>query len=350
MNARRSKLAPRQLVRLLAVVLVATGALSCVVVHRILGEDGSSASISATSGQPWRPDSAPSPGYANTAIPASPRVSRAETAVVRRLSGAFLNTEAYAEPVYFAPQGTPLRNVRCTRYTCVGGTSAPITGAEVVASGSDGQLVVVDTERRRTFEFYRVARDPDGSVRVASDGTVSAGSMNVVDLDGRGNETAAGERLNVTGSGLSRLFGVIRAPEVEAAATDPEGAISHALQVSLPITVNCAGSFRAPATKSDGGARGAQCVQEGSRIQLDPAYDCVRTEMLLGRAVCHALQTYGAFVIDNNGGTAMGLFGQNVASWPGGQRGYRRAGIDSDYTALRLPMDRLRVLSRWNGR
>ncbi len=349
MNAQGDKRKTRRWVCALGLVLVVAGVLSYVVAVQLRPEHGSSATITASSGRPWRPATAPSPGYANTKIPASPEISRTETSVVRRLSDAFLNIEAYAEPVYFAPVGTPLRAVRCIRYGCVGGTSAPITGREVVASGSDGQLVIVDTERRRSYELYRVARDPDGSVRLGSDGTVTAGSMSVVDVDGRGNKTAGGEKLNITGAGLSRLFGVIRAPEVDAAATDPEGAIPHALQVSLPVTANCAGAFRVPATKSDGRVRAGPCVEQGARLQLDPTFDCTQMKVPLARAVCHALQTYGAFVIDNNGGTGMGLFGQHVASWAEGQRDYRSAGIEGDYRTLDLPMERLRVLSRWDG-
>ena len=154
----------------------------------------------------------------------------------------------------------------CVKYGCVGGSSAPITGKEVVASGYDSQLVIVDRERRRSYEMYQVRKDADGTVKINTDGSVTVGSMSVVDLDGRGNKTADGRNLNITGAGVSRIFGVIRANEVRAAAKDPATAIRHALQVSLPTATNCSGAFRTPATKTDGRATSSSCVAEGARI------------------------------------------------------------------------------------
>ena len=82
-----------------------------------------------------------------------------------------------------------------------GGSSAPLTGNERVAPGSDSQVVVIDRERRRSYELWDVAKDADGTVKINGDGSVTAGSMSVVDLDGRGNKTAEGKNLNITGRG-----------------------------------------------------------------------------------------------------------------------------------------------------
>ncbi len=295
----------------------------------------------------WRPAECAAPGYANTRIPARPRLDAAGTSALRRVPSALLNIRDYTEPVTYPRLDTPVRRVRCTVHPCVGGDQVPLTGDEVVAGGTDAQLVVLDLARHRSYELWRVEREDDGTVRLSPDGSVAAGSMSVLDLDGRGDTTVTGEAPTVTGSGLSRMLGLVRAHEVEAARDRPRAAIPHALEVSLPAATNCRGTFRPPATKSDGQGR-PPCVLQGSRLQLDPSYDCSGLELPMAQAVCVALQRYGAFVTDN-GGENMQVYAQHEDSWPGGGRAYARAGIDGDYQDLGLPMDRMRVLRAWTG-
>lgn len=312
-------------------------------------DDPCLATLTADGGRPWRPAECADPGYANLRVPASPVVDADETPVLPELSGVLLNISSYAEPVYYASSSTPMRPTTCLAWGCVGGSSAPIRGDEVVAPGNDGQLVVVDVEKGRSYEMYDVVRDDDGTVLVNPDGSVTMGSMSVVDLHGRGDSTPDGERLNITGSGLSRIFGLIRAHEVRAAVDSPRTAIPHAVQVSLPGSMNCADTFRAPATKTDGGATTTPCVEEGARLYLSRAFDCLTVETALGRAVCFAMQRYGAYVIDNNGSQVMAVYGQQRDSWPTGAADYAAAGISRDYMELGLPVARIRVMSRWDG-
>ena len=189
------------------------------------------ANWAAWSGTPWRGGQCSPPGYTNHVIPSSPVLNSAETTKVRTIPDMMLNIDEYSEPVFQVTSGTPVRTVKCISYGCVGGSSAPIRGDEVVAPGTDGQLIVVDTAGRRSYEFYQTSRDADGTVKINADGTVTVGSMSIVDLDGLGNKTASGQNLNITGAGVSRMFGLIRASEVRAAATNPATAIPHALQV-----------------------------------------------------------------------------------------------------------------------
>ena len=162
--------------------------------------------LTTISGRPWAPVRCSGPSYVN-----SPVYSRAGR----------------------------LRPVLCSPGPCLGGSEAPITGDMVVAPGGDAQLVVVDTVR--------------------------AENMNVVDPDGDGTTTVDGAPLTITGAGVSRIFGLVRAPEVVAAVSSPQTAIPHALSVSLPTTMNCARRLRTPATKTDGVATTDRCVPEGSR-------------------------------------------------------------------------------------
>lgn len=311
---------------------------------------GSSATITQSGGVPWRPGDVSDPGYSNTLLTSSATNNSGETTLLRTLGGVLLNIDEYTEPVYYrTTMDTPVRTVTCIKYGCVGGTTAPLTGDEVVAPGTDGQLVVVDLQGRRTYEFYQLQRDADGTVAIGSDGSVTAGSMSVVDLDGRGNKTAGGKNLNITGAGVSRLFGVIRANEIRAAATDPRTAIPHALSVSLPVSMNCS-SFREPATKTDGRVTSGSCIQEGARFRLDPSFDCSTVSSKMGQAVCYALQKYGAYDMDNNGTTAqMVVYAQHRKSWSTGSTDYANVGITSDYQKLDLSMSRMSSLVSWTG-
>ena len=300
-------------------------------------------------GMLWRSGAATNPGFPNHVIPSSPVLNGQESPQIRSLQGVLMATDEYAEPVYYSNARTELRLIRCVTHGCVGGTSAPIVGDEWVAPGTDGQLVIVDSERRRTYEFYQTSRDADGTVKLNSDGSITVGSMSIVDLDGRGNKTAEGGNLNITGAGLSRIFGVVRADEVKAAATSPATAIPHALQVSMPAGMNCAAGFREPATKTDGRVTSGACVQEGARFQLDPTYNCDAIVTRMGQAVCFALQKYGAYNADSNGSNYMMVYGQHRRSWSTGDTEYAKVGIWSDYENLGIPTTALRSLANWSG-
>ena len=301
------------------------------------------------SGLPWRGTQCQTAGYANHVIPDAPVLHPAETAKLRTLPGAMLNIDEYSEPIYTASPTAPMRSVRCTTYACIGGTTAPVVGDEQVAPGTDGQLIIVDPVRRKTYEFWAAGRDADGSITVNSDGSVSASAMNVVDLDGPGNKTVDGKNLNITGAGVSRMFGVVRANEVRAAATRPATAIQHALQVSLPTSFNCVKTFREPATKTDGRSTASDCMVEGGRYQMDPSFDCSSVTVKLGQAVCYAMQKYGAYDMDNNGSRSLVVYGQQRRSWSTADADYAAAGIRGDYSGLGIPMSKMRALARWTG-
>jgi hypothetical protein len=308
------------------------------------------ATITRTAGVAWSTgDRCLDPGYTNTVIPSKPVLNSAETRKIRGLPSAILNIDAYTEPIYFRGAKVKLRKVSCIKYGCVGGDAAPIKDTDIVAPGSDAQLVLIDRARRRTYEMYQVAKDPDGTAKINRDGSVTVGSMSVVDLDGHGNKTPDNRNLNITGAGVSRLFGVIRANEIQAAAAKPRTAIPHALQVSLPKDMNCSRDFRAPATKTDGRSTSTDCIQEGARVQLDPAYDCDRISTLMGQAVCASLQKYGAYVMDNNGSSSMAIYAQHRKSWAAGVEDYAAVGIKGDYQNLGIPMSELHALARWSG-
>ncbi|WP_460818463.1 hypothetical protein [Nocardioides korecus] len=280
---------------------------------------------------------------------ADARVDEGSTEVVHDLGGeVVMNTVDYTEPIYYRSSArVPTRPVRCTTYGCVGGERAPLVGDERPAPGTDAQLIVVDPAARVSYEFWRVAKDADGTVRLGPGGTVSAGSMSVVPLGGV-NRSVDGKRLTTTGAGVSRLLGVVRAREVRAALIDPRTAIPHALSVSIPTMANCSDSFVPPATKTDGRAADGRCVKEGSRLVVDQDFACGSLVGPLAQAVCFAMQRHGAYDMDNGCSTVC-VYAQQVASWSSGRADYAAAGVYSDYAGTGIPLDRIRVLRSWDG-
>ena len=99
----------------------------------------------------------------------------------------------------------------------------------------------------------------------------------------------------------------------------------------------CPTHHRYPATKTDGAnlAHAKPCIPEGTRLQLDPRINLdtlprlTRADKIIGKA----LQTYGAYAIDN-GGARMAI----IMEAPfGGTDPYPAAGI-SNYENFSLPL------------
>jgi hypothetical protein len=124
------------------------------------------------------------------------------------------------------------------------------------------------------------------------------------------------------------------------------GHIDHALVFS---TNNACPAFRFPASKSDGSSGRADCIPEGTRVQLDPSFDVAGAPGLTPgeRTVATALQQYGAYAIDNGGANMAFVFES-----PSGEADpYPAVGFSWDYFGMdHIPWSQLRVLGQWTGR
>ncbi|GAA4941089.1 hypothetical protein EV188_112120 [Actinomycetospora succinea] len=124
-------------------------------------------------------------------------------------------------------------------------------------------------------------------------------------LTGRGIEGCHG------GSGLSGLGGTIREGELSG-----DAPLRHALKVSLPCTTSCSpenGGFRWPAVAADSGYEGKYGgenpqVNMGALLALPADADLSGITAPDVRKVAEALQTYGAYVVDETGGAPSGSF------------------------------------------
>lgn len=290
----------------------------------------SSADRAATT-TPFAPDSP-----FNKAIPIDAPVDPKSGSIVDAITreGVHAGLIEFGIPIYDASPSTPRYIITCREHASWGpcpleGVSVPIPDEARPQSGSDGAMVVADWGNDRAYEFWRATKS--GSMWSTTWGSVSR-------LSGDGWSSTA------TGSGASRLGGVIRESEVAA------GVIPHALVLQSSHT--CRDVFRFPATKTDGASTESGCIPEGSQLQLDPTLDVTNNKNLTKaeRAIFVALQKYGAFVIDK-GGAMLSMSFERAAdatsTSPGAQ--YKAAGLYRDYELLNgIPWSSLRLLAAPN--
>jgi hypothetical protein len=245
----------------------------------------------------------------NTPIAADARPDRS-----RSLPPGILTSDPtqYTYPVYDASATTPAVTVRIRdTYSNVVSQSrlekrfrvrvrVPLPSAAVPSGGADGQLVVRRPRTGDEWGFWRLDR---GS------GEWSATNAYHFNTHWSGVPPPGfGSR----GAGMPYLAGLIRRCEIE------RGRIDHALALAYAYP---SPAFVYPARKSDGLGRADRDFPEGTRLQLDPSLSEADLAALgiAGPAltIAHALQTYGAYVVDNSGHAKLYAEDDSTANWRG---------------------------------
>lgn len=273
----------------------------------------------------------------NVAIAPGAPVDPGSAAMIARATrsrSVVVNLYSYGVPVYQARTDDPTYEVSCSQEAEWGPCPLSegrrrIPADATPSSGTDGAMVVLQTDG--SIDEYWQAR------RAGSTWTASYGAINPIDGSGWGGES--------TGSGASRLAGVVRVAEIQ------NQVIDHAL--ALQSDNVCVDVFRPPALKTDGTSERPDCLPEGARLQLDPTISVADLPGLTSaeRTVARAMQVYGGYVMDRSGSPLSTSFeialDANPVS-PGSV--YRTAGLRGDYSRMsHVPWDRMRVLERWDG-
>lgn len=280
-----------------------------------------SAPLAFSSTSPW-----------NVPIQASPTLDPNSGTIASYLGSelkAYADLYEFGTPVWEASASDPLNSVSCTEPwgTCqLSQQQIPIPAGAETSGGSDGSMVVIDSNTNMGFDFWRASRTSLTSWSTAW-GTR---------FEMAGSGTGGG----ATGAGVPLLAGLPRLAEMA------QGHIDHALGFVSDNT--CASVYRYPASKTDGSSTQSNCIPEGARIQLDPSIDVDAIPGITPgeKIVAHALQTYGAYCKDS-GGAKLAFGFENPAGKP---NPYPALGFSWDYYDMpHIPWNRLRVLSSWTG-
>ncbi|HEV7258711.1 MAG TPA: hypothetical protein VGN82_13105 [Bosea sp. (in: a-proteobacteria)] len=155
------------------------------------------------------------------------------------------------------------------------------------ASGTDGELLVIDGETVHNFWQFRRLGGGNATAQ-------AYGATNVVTGNGWGLRSpflGAG----IVAAGSSQLAGLLVQAETD------RGEITHALQIAIDGTLAKPGRI-GEAIYGDG-QNPDGLVQEGQRLAIPGTVAMPTGLSSLGQKVFRAYQTYGAFVIDVAGGT-----------------------------------------------
>jgi hypothetical protein len=197
-----------------------------------------------------------------------------------------------------------------------GTAAAPLAVGNAQADFSAGQQIVIG-QGSSDAETATIASFPDANHIVLSAPTVRAhgagetvwamGASNGYHYNTNWNGVPPGG-FGSRGAGVPYLAGLIRPCEIA------QGHIDHALAFAYQ---NTTAQFVYPATKSDGGA--ASGMPEGAHLQLDPSISDTTIQSWGCTGACFtiakALQKYGMYLIDTAGHPKLYAEDTSTANW-----------------------------------
>jgi hypothetical protein len=303
---------------------------------------------SLTYGTPERPFAASSAW--NRPIPAGAALAPNSAGMIRRLtSGGHYNVTngawgQFGPPVFYADASTP-------RYTW-GAGCGPISGKQVpISPGSheaqgpgattDHKYIVIDTSTKLVYDIW--GADVEGR-DCSKWGYQGYGVIESLTTANDGNPGMNGEQAP-TGAGTSSLAGLLRA--YDATHLDADGTYGHALQGASMYSAK--GRWVSPATKSDGPDTSPDAIPQGSRLQLNPSFNCGAIAAPGIRAYCRTAQKYGIILMDTTPVHALTIYQEDVKDnvpatgnpFAGGSWG-----TDADWPSLAsVPLSEFRVVA-----
>lgn len=255
----------------------------------------------------WRPFTANSPW--NTPIGPSPVVDPDDANQIDRLATVSqwpwlsIAIEQYSVPLIFVDSTTtPFVPVTVTRLAGEGfrtNSTAPIPAGTMPASGTDGNIALVDRATGQEWDFWQAANGANGwTCSTCAMADVFGTGVRPYPQQGRPDWWRShGARA----CGFPLTAGLITVEEIQA------GRIDHVLVIGYPGIKSR--YFTPPASTAQatfGPLSSTNGIPCGGRIQLDPTIDVTTLGLTpAGVVIARALQEYGAFVGDYNGSVAL---------------------------------------------
>lgn len=200
--------------------------------------------------------------------------------------------EGYTYPVYMASAATGLFPVETEYRSNLNGQTMPWNPSWRAATGSDGQVIVLDPATGREWDLWQV--EFDGTTVLATNGNLVPGSYWTREIG------YAPSR----GAGIPYLAMLVRPAEIE------QGVIPHAL--SMPVRNPDGASYVAPATKLErrtavvGVPEGMRFALQMDDVEVDRWVADLPPELppatrRAAAVIARALRDYGWFITDTTG-------------------------------------------------
>ncbi len=196
------------------------------------------------------------------------------------------------------------------------------------ATASDGHADIVDPVTGIIHSFWQLKQ---------INGKWVAAQYAWSSLAGRGWGDPAHYFQGSRAAGVPTSGGLIRKHEID----DGDTMYRHALAMSLTFTgLSSKPTYIYPATSADTSAATANTgrIPEGALMMLPPNYDTQKIASPALRKVAETLKTYGAYVVDRNGGTPFFIYVENGARYDLHNGGWNKAVADD--------LDRMRAALR----
>jgi hypothetical protein len=270
--------------------------------------------------------------FVNTPIGATPAVDPNSAAMVSAsitpyVGGSNVTNDAdWGIPIFHADTPTRRYTVGCTKYWCdVSVPPFPIPGWARPSSGGDAHMVVLDDGSNGELDTWLAEH-------VGS--TWRAGVRTVIRSDGSGVQCAPGAHCGrPNAAGFALAAGIVRPEEIA------QGHIDHALMITTPYTRS--GYVACPAIGTDGSHADPNALPMGAHLQLDPAVNVDGLSIpAWEKAIAHALQDYGAYVVDTGGSMSI----RAESSVGRGYDAWAKVGVPDFPYVSNLPWGQLRVL------
>jgi hypothetical protein len=200
--------------------------------------------------------------------------------------------EGYTYPVYMASAATGLFPVEIEHRSNLNGQTMPWNPSWRAATGSDGQVIVLDPATGREWDLWQV--EFDGTTVRATNGNLVPGSYWTREIGFPPSR----------GAGIPYLAMLVRPAEIE------QGVIPHAL--SMPIRNPDGASYVAPATKLErrnevvGVPEGMRFALRMDDVEVDRWVADLPPELpsatrRAAAVIARALRDYGWFITDTTG-------------------------------------------------
>jgi hypothetical protein len=286
----------------------------------------------------------------NRPIPANAPLASNSSGMIRRLtSGGHYNVTngawgQFGAPVFYADANTP-------RYTW-GSHCGPISGRQVpIPPGSseaqgpganhDHKYIVIDTSTKLVYDIWGADVAGRDCIKWGYQGY---GIIESLTTANDGAPGINGEKAP-TGAATSSLAGLLRA--YDATHLDADGTYGHALQGASMYSAK--GRWVSPATASDGPDTSPDAIPQGSRLQLNPSFNCGAISVPGVRAYCRTAQKYGIILMDTTSVHALTVYQEDVKDNPlatGNPFASGYWGTDADWPSLAsVPLSQFRVVA-----